>query len=746
MYGPGQHQQQPYQQQQQQQPYYPRPPQPQQGYYPSVEDDGWSPAPHRPPPNAYQYQNGPPQPQYQQQPQPYAQPQPQREAWTPEDDKDKKKKKKGRKNEQVEYLKDEPRPDVIDKTRKRKCHDVFWLILFALVFGGMCAIGYYSFRYGNVSRLLYGRDSEGNLCGSRNGTDSARDLYLRPNLYYFDLSDANSTRICVVDCPSTTGDVDSVDSVVCPYDVTPGANAVERLWQVGNKTCGLAIASEGVLNRCVPQLILANIVAAANASYYNETYTATGNSNNWSRTLTTDFNARDVAQSIFQDLAASWWVISVCVAAAFVLSAVWLLLLQLFAGFIIYATLMIVLIAGWGLTAYFIYNYLRITVLHQGFLAVGFEPIDSALYNEKLLLILGCTVGGISLILSIIILCLLRRIRLAVRVIKEASRAMRAMPLIFFFPIFKYIIVAAWMVIFVGVMALLATSGDIIAARFENDINTGLREIGKQYSNSGTLQYMQIYFVFGFLWVYNWLVAIGQCTIAGAIAIWYWSRDKNALPSLPVIRSFGRTLRYHLGSLAFGSLVIAIVQLIRIIILEAQRRVKGSGNKTAQYILCCLQCCFKCVEKVLKMITKNAYVEIAVYGYSFCTAARKAMELILANAVRLVVVNKIGNFLIFIGKLAIVFITTLGGLGLFVWVEKKNEVLANYAVPLIFIFILTYITATAFLSTFSMAISTIFLSFCEDSQRNDGSRERPYYMSKDLQQFVDKHAHDKPMV
>jgi hypothetical protein len=299
---------------------------------------------------------------------------------------------------------------------------------------------------------------------------------------------------------------------------------------------------------------------------------------------------------------------------------------------------------------------------------------------------------------------------------------------------------------FVAIMALLATSGTVIMAEFHEDLNEGLSKVGKQYYSSRTLQYFQVYYTFGFLWVYNWIIAIGQCTIAGAIACWYWARDKKALPSFPVMKSLGRTFRYHLGSLAFGSLIIAIVQLIRLILVELQRRVKGTGNKWAEYLLCCLQCCFRCIEKILKMLTKNAYVEIAVYGYSFCTAARMAVQLIAANAVRMVVLNKVSNFLIFIGKLAIVFITTLGGLGLMVYLEKEDEVFANYAVPLIFIIIFSYITASAFLSTFSMAITTIFLSFCEDSQRNDGSRERPYYMSKDLQKFVDKAAHAKPVV
>ena len=81
-------------------------------------------------------------------------------------------------------------------------------------------------------------------------------------------------------------------------------------------------------------------------------------------------------------------------------------------------------------------------------------------------------------------------------------------------------------------------------------------------------------------------------------------------------------------------MLIAIVQLIRLILFEVQRKLKAAGqdNKVAKYILTCLQCCFWCLEKFLKFINKNAYIEIAVYGYSFCEAARRAFDLLWRNA------------------------------------------------------------------------------------------------------------------
>ena len=107
------------------------------------------------------------------------------------------------------------------------------------------------------------------------------------------------------------------------------------------------------------------------------------------------------------------------------------------------------------------------------------------------------------------------------------------------------------------------------------------------------------------------------------------------LTKSPVLRAFGRTLRYHLGSLALGALILAVVQTIRAIITYIQVTMKRhKDNRLARALLGCLNCCCACLESVIKLIDKNAYIEIAVYGYSFCEGARIAVQLLTRNALR----------------------------------------------------------------------------------------------------------------
>ena len=48
----------------------------------------------------------------------------------------------------------------------------------------------------------------------------------------------------------------------------------------------------------------------------------------------------------------------------------------------------------------------------------------------------------------------------------------------------------------------------------------------------------------------------------------------------------------------------------------------------------------------------------------------------------------------------------------------------------------TYFIAACFFSVYAMAVDTLFLCFLVDSEQNDGSAEKPYYMSPKLMKIL----------
>ena len=100
------------------------------------------------------------------------------------------------------------------------------------------------------------------------------------------------------------------------------------------------------------------------------------------------------------------------------------------------------------------------------------------------------------------------------------------------------------------------------------------------------------------------------------------------------------------------------------------------------------------------------------------------------------------DFLLFIGKMVVVGIVGIASFYIFsgeiATLETYLPTMNYYLTPVIIITVGTFFIASAFFSVYAMAVDTLFLCFLEDCERNDGSSERPYYMSKDLMKILDK--------
>ncbi|ERL89403.1 hypothetical protein D910_06771 [Dendroctonus ponderosae] len=246
--------------------------------------------------------------------------------------------------------------------------------------------------------------------------------------------------------------------------------------------------------------------------------------------------------------------------------------------------------------------------------------------------------------------------------------------------------------------------------------------------------------IFGFFWLAFFVSAFGQMTLAQVFAQWYWTRPKRDLPFFALTAAIYRTIRYHLGTLAFGSLIIAICRMIRVMLEYVDKKLKKYDNAFTRAILCCLKCFFWCLEKFLKFINKNAYIMCAIHGKNFCASAKDAFTLLLNNIVRVFVLDKVTDFLFFLSKLLVTF--GVGAIAYVFFVTDYISFVDNSEIqyglaPVVAIMIATYLIATLFFNVYSMAVDTLFLCFLEDSEKNNG-KDRPYYMSRNLMRILGK--------
>lgn len=55
----------------------------------------------------------------------------------------------------------------------------------------------------------------------------------------------------------------------------------------------------------------------------------------------------------------------------------------------------------------------------------------------------------------------------------------------------------------------------------------------------------------------------------------------------------------------------------------------------------------------MKFLNKNAYIQTAIFGYSFCAAAKKAFFLIARNIMRVAAVGVVSEIVLILGKVRI---------------------------------------------------------------------------------------------
>merc|ERR1711937_917055 len=161
------------------------------------------------------------------------------------------------------------------------------------------------------------------------------------------------------------------------------------------------------------------------------------------------------------------------------------------------------------------------------------------------------------------------------------------------------------------------------------------------------------------------MVALGQCTIAGAVAYWYFkpNSEKTAFGCRggTVMKGLKNSLLYHLGSVALGSFIIAVIQLVKYYLMYLSKQAEKQHNKLLSLIFKCLAYAVYCVEKCVKFLNKNAYIQIALLGKKFCPAAKDAFWLIFRNAGRIAAAGLISPIIHTFGMMTVTATTTFFG-------------------------------------------------------------------------------------
>jgi len=588
----------------------------------------------------------------------------------------------------------------------RSCRDVLCCLLFIAFMGGMIAVAAYGIHNGNPTLLARGYDYDGNMCGIAKGYEDYKYLY-----FANPVENHLTETLCLKTCP--TGNSNSSSSTLqCKANsLTSDCAAKNDNFRKGSI---YIYSSVNFVSRvCIP-----TVLAEAGEESASAASNAVLNAN--------------MFQEWISDIKTTWPVIAISVAVAFAIGLFYMVLMRYCSGVLTWLAIIAFItcsaVLGWR---FFKEAKNLQATISDSTSSDDRTTIQKSVRSDKIIAYICWAVAAGS---ALMVLCLYSRIKLAIAILKAAADYVKETMIVFLVPVVAVLFLAAWFAYWAVTAVFLVSAGDAVQAK-----NSAFGT----FNYDKKLQYYMIYHLFGLLWFAAFVAAATQFIIASSTCIWYFSQGTGQGASGTVRKSVYRFFRYHFGSIAFGSLILAVVQLIRIILsyMEAQAKKAGAHeSKVAQFAFKCLQCYLACFERFIKFLNKNAYIQIALTGKNFCLAAKDGFMLAMGNPLRYSVLYGIAGVFVLFGK---VFISALTGLAAFLVItrwDKFSSQLYSPVIPTLIVLVFAYAIGNVFLTVYGMAAETILACFVLDEEINKKKNAPPRHCPESLKSFLDMHA------
>lgn len=181
----------------------------------------------------------------------------------------------------------------------------------------------------------------------------------------------------------------------------------------------------------------------------------------------------------------------------------------------------------------------------------------------------------------------------------------------------------------------------------------------------------------------------------------------------------------NFGSIAYGSLLIAIIWTVKIIVYYLFKRLESASGENAaiKCISCVVMCFLNCLEEFIDYINNAAYAYMAISGESFCMSAYHGILLQMKHAGKFIWGEYLAEAFIFIGKIGI---TVLNTMIIYIFMNQvtgsASKITSPYG-PLVAVGLSTYAVVSIFLGLFDESVLAIMTCASADMDLHNGDPE-----------------------
>ena len=629
----------------------------------------------------------------------------------------------------------------------RKCRDCICCIIFIVLFALCIVVAGFGFKEGKPSQLFYFYDEDGNACGHDPGYEDFKYLYFTSvisGLKKFD-TDKMLDAFCVKECPKKkpterTGEDNKKYVTLECHRTKKNQNCKilsDNFYESKafiEKICFPKSDDEIEYDKNTQQLIeiydpetgetFKKVINNGDTTY------ASGDTNHERPFIAQDAidgskdpkesSARLINLSYFTQLFTLWindlyvtrWAILGSVGWSFFLAMFYFVFLRCCAGFI---TFMIILLVQAGLIVLAV--YFNMLSKKEEEKEAESDTTDYAFF---------WVFTALAAIWFIFILVMCNRIRLAIAITEVTSKYINKTCCIVFVPFLFFIILVIWLAYWIVLLVYLYTAGEFDKSSIK---------IFASFKMDEKLEYGFWYHIVMLFYITAVIEAYSQFVYASSACIWYFTFEKGT-ENHPIAKSFYRGFRYHFGSIVFGATIIAIIRFLMFFVEYVKKQMEKTQGKSKgkcfKCIFCVIECCLGCCNKIMEFINKHAYIQIALKGDNFCTAAWEGFGLIIRNLGRFSVLALIGGMFSLIGTLFITVGSCIIGYFLITQVDYFSKDLNSCVLPEVAFGLIGFIMGRVSMSIFSVSSDALIHSFLLDEELNKGQPKA----FPDLQKFM----------
>lgn len=215
-------------------------------------------------------------------------------------------------------------------------------------------------------------------------------------------------------------------------------------------------------------------------------------------------------------------------------------------------------------------------------------------------------------------------------------------------------------------------------------------------------------FLLSFYWTHEVLRNIVRATVSGVVGHWWFVPVEAAsFCSTAVLGSATRASSYSLGSIAFGSLIVAVLHLIRNTLNSTR------NNRNAGILRCIAACILAYIEALVQYFNKWAYIYVGLYGYDYLESGKRVMNLFKQRGWNVIIADNLTNRLLGIMCLTIGILTGLCTLFVTFLADELESKQGWLGVGFFIGFVIGIVLSGIIMGLLSSAVDSVIVCFAE---------------------------------